>query len=148
LRSEAFAEAPAHSGMLDGQPFEWLADADARLGPCLEVIVDGKYYWTPIGNVRSLRLEPPADLRDLIWARGAITWVNGGEVPALLPVRYPGTESAAATDLHRLSRQTDWVPQGGDTYFGVGQRMLGTDHGEYSFLDVRQLSIGPPGGPT
>lgn len=141
LREQALEAAPAHSGSLDGEPFEWVADADPRLGPCLELIVEGKYYWTPIANVRSLHLEPPTDLRDLIWARGAVTWVNGGQVPALIPVRYPGSESAAATDEHRLARKTDWIQQPGDTFLGVGQRMIATDTGEYSFLDVRELSI-------
>src|SRR5262245_32286816 len=33
LRARAFEAAPASSGAIDGQSFEWIADADMRLGP-------------------------------------------------------------------------------------------------------------------
>src|ERR1017187_9054145 len=45
LHAQAFEKAPTSSGKIDGQPCAWLADADGRLGPVLEAIVDGKYYW-------------------------------------------------------------------------------------------------------
>ena len=141
LHEQALEACPARSGKINGAPFEWIADADSRLGPCLELIVDGKYYWTPITNVQALRLEAPTDLRDLIWAQATVTWSNGGQVPALLPVRYPGAESAPATDAHRLARKTDWIQQAPDTFLGVGQRMLATDKGEYPILEVRELLI-------
>jgi protein involved in temperature-dependent protein secretion len=37
-----------------GNLFAWLADADVRLGPVLEAIVDGKYYWIPFGNLSAI----------------------------------------------------------------------------------------------
>jgi type VI secretion system protein ImpE len=148
LREQALEAAPARAGSINGEPFEWIADSDPRLGPCLELIVDGKYYWTPITNLQSLRLEPPTDLRDLIWAQATVTWANGGQVPALLPVRYPGSESSTATDSHRLSRKTDWIQQPDETVLGVGQRMLATDTGEYALLEVRELLITAPTTPA
>src|SRR3989454_11446917 len=39
LRNRAFEAAPATAGTLDGQPFAWLAGADSRLGPLLELIL-------------------------------------------------------------------------------------------------------------
>src|SRR4051812_3657582 len=51
LRARALEEAPATSGKLDGAAFEWLADADGRLGPVLEAIINGKYYWLPISRL-------------------------------------------------------------------------------------------------
>lgn len=142
LREQALEEAPAQTGSINGAAFEWVADADSRIGPCLELIIEGKYYWAPFANVQSLKLEAPTDLRDLVWAQGTVTWSNGGQVPALIPVRYPGAESAAATDAHRLSRRTDWIEESGNTYLGLGQRMLATDAGEYPFLEVRTLQVG------
>jgi type VI secretion system protein ImpE len=44
LRDQAFDQAATSSGTLDEQPFEWIADADSRLGPVLELIVNGQYY--------------------------------------------------------------------------------------------------------
>jgi type VI secretion system protein ImpE len=139
LREQALEAAPAQAGSLNGEPFQWLADADSRLGPCLELIVEAKYYWVPAVQVRSVTFEPPSDLRDLIWAQVAVTWSNGGQVPALMPVRYVSADPGAITDLHRLARQTDWLQQPGETYLGVGQRMLATNTGEYPLLEVREI---------
>src|SRR5438445_7678784 len=47
LRNRAFEAAPATTGTVDGKPFSWIADADSRLGPMLELILEGKYYWVP-----------------------------------------------------------------------------------------------------
>ena len=51
VRETAFEEAPATGGTIGEQEFEWLADADSRLGPILEAIIDGKYYWVPFHPV-------------------------------------------------------------------------------------------------
>src|SRR5690606_3076566 len=39
LGERALDAAPASSGTLDGKRFEWIADADTRLGPVLEAVV-------------------------------------------------------------------------------------------------------------
>jgi type VI secretion system protein ImpE len=148
LRQQAMNTALACGGTINGERFEWLADADPRLGPCLEMIVEGRYYWTDIANVRALRMEPPTDLRDLVWAQGTVTWANGGQVPVLIPVRYPECDGSSATDAHRLSRRTDWIQQPSETYLGMGQRMFITDAGEYPFLEVRELLISADTAPT
>jgi type VI secretion system protein ImpE len=148
LRDSALQAAPASSGTLNGERFEWVADADTRIGPCLELIVNGKYYWAEMATVRSLRLEPPADLRDLLWSQGIITLKNGGEVPTLVPVRYPTEDTAVVTDAHRLARKTDWHELRPDTFVGVGQRMLATDSGEYPLLEIRELLLDSPGDPA
>lgn len=140
LRESAFAAAPASAGSIDGRDFEWIADADSRLGPTCEAIVNGEYYWIPFARLRTLRIDPPADLRDLVWASAHLTLANGGEHVALIPVRYPGSEAAAADEL-KLARRTEWIEAGGDAYTGLGQRMLATDGGEYALLDIRDISI-------
>src|SRR5687767_9557098 len=38
LRLQAFDAADASAGEINGQPFEWIADADSRLGPVLEAV--------------------------------------------------------------------------------------------------------------
>jgi type VI secretion system protein ImpE len=140
LRQQALEAAPARPGTLNGEPFEWIADGDARLGPCLELVISGRYYWVPFQRVRSLLIEPPADLRDFVWTPAQIIWENGGEAVALIPTRYPGTEAAADPAL-RLSRRTEWQEQGEQAYFGLGQRAFITDGAEIALLDVRSLSF-------
>jgi type VI secretion system protein ImpE len=140
LRSEAFDLAPATAGVIDGEPFDWIADADMRLGPVLEMVLNGRYYWVPIQRVRAIRFEEPRDLRDLVWMPAQVTWTNGGESVALIPTRYPGSESSADASI-RLARRTDWLERGAGLFVGVGQRMLATDQGEYPLLGVREIDL-------
>jgi protein involved in temperature-dependent protein secretion len=87
LRDEAFAAAPANAGDLNAEPFEWIADADPRLGPILEAVLEGRYYWIPWMHVSALRLSEPEDLRDLVWMPAEFTWSNGGSAVGLIPTR-------------------------------------------------------------
>ncbi|MBK1721530.1 type VI secretion system accessory protein TagJ [Thiocystis violacea] len=140
LRDEAFAAAPATSGMIDDQAFAWIADADPRLGPILEAVVEGRYYWIPFHRIRTIQIEAPADLRDVVWMPAYFTWANGGESVGLIPTRYPGSESSADEQI-RLSRKTEWLEPTPGTYLGLGQRMLTTDAGDFSLMDVRRIDL-------
>jgi len=140
LRERAFEEAPAIAGKIDENRFEWIADADMRFGPLLEAIIDGKYYWVPFTAIKRIRVEPPTDLRDVVWTPATFTWVNEGEVPALIPTRYPGSESSGDGAV-RLSRKTEWIEKPGELCLGLGQRMFATDAGEFSLLEVRQIEL-------
>ena len=147
LRQQAFDAAPAMAGQIDGAPFAWIADADARLGPVLEIIVNGHYYWAPFQHIRRIALEPPVDLRDLVWMPAQFTWVNGGETVGLIPTRYPGSEDSADNAI-RLARKTEWLECGADLYRGLGQRIFATDAGEYPLLDVRSIELIPADSPA
>jgi type VI secretion system protein ImpE len=142
LREQAFETAPTSAGIADGTAFDWIADADPRLGPVLEAVIDGKYYWMPIHRLMRLVVEPPADLRDVVWLPAQFTFSNGGQTVGLLPARYPGSEASADPDI-RLGRRTEWREEG-DWFLGLGQRML-TAGGEadIALLDLRRLEITP-----
>jgi type VI secretion system protein ImpE len=139
LRDDAFQQAPATAGKLDDHAFEWLADADPRLGPMLEGMIDGKYYWVPFSRMRTLDIEPPADLRDQVWMPAHFVWTNDGESFGFVPTRYPGSELADDAAL-ALSRRTEWR-ETGDWFLGLGQRMLTTDAGEFALMDVRRIEF-------
>ena len=140
LRCAAFDAAPAVPGRLNGAPFEWIADADVRLGPVCEAILNGKYYWIPFERLTRIEVEAPTDLRDLVWAPARLTFQNGGEQVAFLPARYPGSEAAQDDDI-RLCRKTEWQDLGSDTHVGMGQRMLATDTGETAMLEARLIEL-------
>jgi type VI secretion system protein ImpE len=140
LRERALNAAPATAGSLDSQRFEWIADADSRLGPVLEAIIDGKYYWVPFTAIERVQIEAPADLRDLVWLPAHFTWVNSGESAGLIPTRYPGSEASEDSAI-RLARKTEWMQQPGEVYLGLGQRILATDKEEFSLLQMRQLEL-------
>lgn len=140
IRARAFEAAPAVSGKIDGAAFEWIADADMRLGPMLEVIVNGRYFWMPFSAISKALFEPPADLRDAVWTPASLTLANGGEIVALIPTRYAGT-TAGDDPAEKLARATNWTDVGAETFVGTGQRLLTTDLGDTAIMDVRLLEL-------
>ena len=140
IRERAFEAATAIAGTVDGKPFEWISDADSRLGPILEAIFDGKYYWVPFTAIKRIQIEPPADLRDVVWLPAHFTWVNGGETAGLIPTRYPNSQTSKDSAI-LLARKTDWIEQPGELYLGLGQRMLATDTDEFPLLQIRQINL-------
>jgi type VI secretion system protein ImpE len=140
LRAEAVEQAQAVPGTIDGQEFEWIADADARLGPVCEAMIGGRYYWVPFERIRSLSMEAPTDLRDVVWTPAQLILANGGEAAALLPARYPGSE-ADPDGLIRLARKTEWEEVEPGIFHGRGQRMFTTDSSEYPLLNIRRIEL-------
>ena len=139
LRDQAFEAAPASTGTIDDRPFQWIADADMRLGPILEAVINGKYYWVPMCHLAQVQIDAPVDLRDCVWAGAHLSFVNGGESVALLPVRYAGTDLARGELA--MSRQTEWLEPHPGFFTGAGQRLLTTDAGDTGFLDVRVMAF-------
>ena len=140
LRNQAFEAAPATAGTLDGKPFAWIADADSRLGPLLELILEGKYYWVPFSRIRRIALAPPSDLRDLVWLPAQFVWSNGGEASGHIPTRYARTENSPDGAL-RLARKTEWQELAEETFVGLGQRVFVTDEGEHPLLQCRLIDF-------
>ena len=139
LRTQAFEAAPTTSGSINDQPFEWIADSDPRLGPVMEAIVDGRYLWVPIDNIKAITIEEPTDLRDVIWLPAHFTWNNEGESYGLIPTRYP--LSYQQDPSFALSRKTEWHDCGDDLFLGTGQRIWSTDADEYPAMDVRTIQF-------
>lgn len=142
LRQRAFEGAPASSGTIDGAPFEWLADADMRLGPVLEAFINGRYYWVPYARLVHVKLEAPEDLRDCVWTPAHLQFESGGETLALIPTRYEGSEKSSDGNL-QLARKTEWREQRPEVWAGLGQRTLGSNEGEFALMDVREILFDP-----
>lgn len=141
LRAKAFDAAPATHGDIDGHAFEWIADADMRLGPVLEAVVNGRYYWIPFARLAKVDIEQPEDLRDLVWMPAHLMFANGGETLAMIPTRYPGSETSE-DGLVVAGRKTDWREPVAGVFYGSGQRLFATDAGDYGLLDVRAITLG------
>ena len=143
MREAACEIATASSGMIDGARFEWFADADSRLGPMLELLVNGRYCWVPFQRIQRLEIEAPADLRDCVWMPVRLAWCNGGEAVGLVPTRYAETTNGN-DDALLLARRTDWVEPSEGTYWGLGQRMFVSDAGDYPLMDIRLIEFDAP----
>ena len=144
-RSQALDLAPTCGGNINDARFEWIADADPRLGPMLEVVINGRYFWAPMERISRIECEAPIDLRDTVWTPASFTWTNGAQTVGLIPTRYNDTVTRQ-DDVLLLARRTEWQESG----HGLGQRMLITDAGEYPMMDVRVIIFDaqPDNSPT
>jgi len=140
LAARAFEAAPTSRGKINNAPFEWIADGDSRLGPVLEAMVNGRYYWVPFSRLARVDIEAPTDLRDMVWLPAQLRFTNGGEVIAMLPTRYPGSERSDEEQI-LMARKTEWRADGEDRWLGLGQRVLVTDNGEHDLLAVRSIEL-------
>ena len=140
------ASAAPVAGSLNGVAFEEIEDADPRIGPKLEVFAAGEYMWLPFQHIRSIHMEQPKKLRDLLWAPAKIRTgpeckdFELGEV--LLPVLAPQT-ATHPDDQVRLGRATVWG-EADAASVPFGQKLLLVDGEEVPLLEIRTLTIGPP----
>ena len=140
LRNQAFESAPLTFGTIGEETFAWIADADSRIGPFIEAIVNGSYYWIPWQHVGRITMDEPEDLRDMVWTAAQFTWANGGQAVGLIPTRYPGSELSEDGKI-KLARKTEWLDQGSDQFFGLGQRVITTDVADHALLDTREIVL-------
>ena len=135
MREQAYEDAPASSGSIDGAAFAWLMDADRRLGPVLEAVVNGRYFWIPFCRIAKIEIDAPSDLRDTVWTAATFTWANGAQAVGLIPTRYDGSIDAQDGAI-RLARRTEWLGER-----GLGQRMFASDTADYALMDVRSIEF-------
>lgn len=140
IAEDAFGQADARSGTLDGAAFQWICDADMRLGPVVEAFINGKYYWIPADNIAQIDISEPDDLRDLVWIPVEFTLTNGGKSIGFLPSRYPGEQTLSDPEA-ALARKTAWLDLGSEFFIGSGQKMFATNTGDYSILQIRQIKF-------
>ncbi|KGE52360.1 type VI secretion system accessory protein TagJ [Xanthomonas axonopodis pv. vasculorum] len=138
-RALALAQADAIAGHIDGQRFDWLADADPRFGPCLEVILEAGYAWVPFAQLRSLRFEVPGSLREMPWQSVEIEWRDGTRSRGMVPCRYPGSQHSEDCAI-RVGQRTVW--EGEElSACGLGQRLLAGSEDDYPVRDIRHIAF-------
>ena len=136
-----------HGGLCNGKDFAEFRDADPRIGANLEVFIAGSYTWIPIHYLRRLEIEPPAGLRDLVWARARVETSADfrlqelGEVllPVICPLSYKHEDESL-----RLGRESAWEED--ETYGEIpyGAKMMTVDGVDIPLLDIRSLSWSAP----
>jgi type VI secretion system protein ImpE len=139
-RDAAFEAAPDTPGTVDGQRFDWVANADCRFGPSMEAIVGGRYGLIAFDQIASIRSDGPRDLRDTVWYPVQIAFRNGQSAAGFLPVRYPGTEQSP-DNAEKLARATGWTARDwGDE--GLGQQLWTFSEGEdRGLLELRHIAF-------
>jgi type VI secretion system protein ImpE len=133
------------AGTINGEPFDDLRDADDILGPFLEVIVKDSYSWIPWEVVRSVSIQEPINLRDLIWIPAHVELAFGELGEVFLPVQYAGTYMHQ-NDQVKLGRVTEWRDDTEGLALASGQKLLTDGENDWPLLEIRQLEIEPSGG--
>jgi type VI secretion system protein ImpE len=137
---QALELASPSAGKLNGEAFEWIADADSRLGPLFEAFIDGKYYWLPYSQLASLDFHTPVDLIETVWQSVEIEFENGGSKSAYVPARYPGSESHLDQQIVR-GVKTEWQAIDDRYALGLGQKILTTDSGDFPILECQHIEL-------
>ena len=119
-------------------------DADPRLGPLLEVVVAGRYYWMPFSCLERISVSGPTQLQDQVWLPAEFALRNGSVLSGYIFTRYPGTEREPDPSL-RLARATEWREVAEGIQIGVGLRTWSTESRDVPILKVRQLELSPEG---
>jgi type VI secretion system protein ImpE len=140
LNNQAFEAAPEYGCRVDGSACLWLSDSDRRLGPALEAVLEGKYYWISFGRLRTVEITPPEFLVETVWIPARLGLVAGAELAAHLPVRYAGTEDSTDGPL-RLGRKTEWAETPGGGQRPLGQKMVESDSSEFGLLSCRRIEF-------
>ena len=135
---QANEQAPALKGELNDKPFEGLRDGDDLLGPVLEVLSKGRYFWVPFEQIESLTMNAPRFPRDLLWIPAHLETKEGDAGPVFLPSLYPGSSQETDTQL-KLGRLTEW--RGEAVVRGVGLKTFFVGDEESGILDWRSLEI-------
>jgi len=142
LRREALEEAPPSAGTMgENTRFEWIADGDERLGPVIEVIVGGAYYWVPFEIVESVEIPKPDRVTDLVWTPVELKLIDQEARTVYMPARYPLAEGEETPDVLLAGAETEWIetPQG--YWRGRGRRVWYIDGEAAGFYEARRIVI-------
>ena len=144
MRQEALSDAPPSKGCFgeaEPSPFEWIADGDERLGPVIEIILGGTYYWIPFELVESLYIPIPKRAMELVWAPVDLKLAgHPASRIAYMPTRYiPSKDGCAETLLTGVETVWQKLPSGG--WQGQGRRVWYVDGDPLDMFEVGRLSF-------
>jgi type VI secretion system protein ImpE len=128
-------------GACDGDSFEDFRDLDDLTAPFLEVLTStGKYFWVDWTRIESLQLQPPKQLRDLLWRPADMALRDGTSALVYVPVLYVGSHRSADEAL-RIGRTTEWVETPSGLTRGCGQRMFLVGEESRPILTIQNITF-------
>lgn len=136
-----------YGGAWNGTAFNEFSDSDPRIGANLEVFLAGSYTWIPVHYLRRIEIEPPANLRDLVWARARVETSADfrlqelGEV--LLPVLAPQS-FRHADETVQLGRESAWEPDEALGEIPYGSKLMLIDGVDVPLLSLRSVVWSAP----
>ena len=140
LLDRAEEERPAIAGSFNGREFTDFRDYDDFTGSVLELIVKDKYVWLPFEQIKSIRISPPRQLRDMIWASARVEALDGTIGEVYIPTLYALT-GKSENDQTRLGRQTDWKKIGEELYMAEGLRLFLIDGEDKTLFEATPIEF-------
>jgi type VI secretion system protein ImpE len=142
LLDRAEEERPALTGKMASHSFTDFRDCNDLTGPVLELVVHDKYTWLPLEQIRQIEIDPPKQLRDMLWPSARIVSTAGVAGELVIPALYPGT-STHSDDLVRLGRKTDWQKLSEELYRGLGLRLFLVGEADRSVFEIGRVEFDP-----
>ncbi len=144
LLEQAEGVRPKLAGTVDGAAFDDFRDVDDRSAWFVEVLTgDGGYLWVDPASIAGLRFTAAARPIDLLWREARMALHDGRVADIVIPAQYV---DAAASEAHRLARETDWNAGPGGAATGTGQRVWLLGEEGLPILDIREIVFTPAGG--
>ncbi|MDR3213976.1 MAG: hypothetical protein LBT71_08715 [Azoarcus sp.] len=141
-RRAALSEAPPSAGRHgESTAFEWIADGDERLGPVIEIILGGVYYWVPFDQVESLEIPSPRKAMELVWAPVDLKLAGHPARIAYMPSRYVLPPVAARTDALLTGIETAWRETADGAWCGYGRRVWIVDGEPLGMFEAGRISF-------
>ncbi|MBP6562001.1 MAG: hypothetical protein KA214_00840 [Neisseriaceae bacterium] len=119
---------------------EWLMDTDGRLAMIWELFIEGKYYWLPLTEIKTVTMFTPQKTTDLLWPLTKVVFKDGREFDGCTPARYPIDQTVTLTNDELMCRHTNWQEMGG-LFCGRGQKTLGGSDMDVGLLDIRSIEF-------
>jgi type VI secretion system protein ImpE len=94
----------------------------------------------PFEHIQRLEIQPPKELRDLIWTKAILELTTGTVAEVFLPVLYPNSYKHE-NELVRLGRMTDWKSLPNEIYVGYGLRTFLSDSKEKTLFEISSLTF-------
>ncbi len=129
-----------NSGEMNGQPFNQFRDLDDQTSVIFEVFCgDGKYYWLPLDEIRSIEFAAPKTPRDLLWREVNIELHDGPDVQGVTPAIYPASRDG--DEQTKLGRSTDWLGEEGEVVRGAGQKMYLVGEEDLPIMHLEKITF-------
>ncbi len=142
LLAQGEAQRPRRPATLNGRSVTDLRDADDRLGPFFELLLDDSYVWVPLEQIRSVQFSKPLTLRDLFWAPVRVV-TSSGALSGVMPTLYPDS-FASAEPRARLGQMTLWHDSAQGLALGAGQRLFTDGTEDFPVLELQHMMLTAP----
>ncbi len=133
---------PHQGGTVDGVGFDDMRDVDDGSAWFFEILThDGNYMWADLATIETITFTAPKRPIDLLWREARLALHDGRVADIVVPAQYV---DAGASERHRLALETDWREGPGESFFGVGQRVLLLGEDAKPILEVNEIQFDRP----